>query len=113
MGEGWPSKKKRLALNLTWFAAMAAFGATLAVVLLYEPDAVTAGDLERLTKGMAFHEVRAVLGEPDISLRPSVVPGDPHDVWTYSLPASRWSVTEADYQLKFYDGQLDSWYKLK
>jgi len=113
MSEGWPSRSKRLGMNILWFAALAVFAVTLAVIVLYEGDAVTAGELARLEKGMTFSEVKATLGEPDISLRASVVPGDRESVWTYSLPASHWSVTEADYQLKFYDGELYSWYRLE
>jgi len=113
MGEGWPSKKRRVAMNLVWFAALAIFAATLGTVVLYEPGAVTAGELARLEKGMTFSEVKAIMGEPDMTVRASVVPGDRETVWTYSLPASHWSVTEADYQLKFYDGRLDGWYRVR
>lgn len=113
MGDGWPSRSKRLRMNLLWFAALLIFAGTLAVIVLYRGDAVTARALERLEKGMSFSDVKAILGEPDISLRASVVPGDRESVWTYSLPASHWSVTEADYQVKFYDGLFDSWYRLE
>ncbi len=100
-------------MNLVWFFALVAFGATLAVTVLYKPRAVTARELSRLEKGMTFEQVKAILGEPRVSLRASIVPDDPETVWTYALPASRWSVTEADYQLKFNQGRLETWYKLE
>lgn len=100
-------------MNLVWFAALVAFGATLAVMVLYKPSAVTAHELSRLEKGMTFEQVKAILGEPKVSVRASIVRDDPETVWTYGLPASRWSVTEADYQLKFYQGQLETWYPLE
>ncbi|MHC4713987.1 MAG: hypothetical protein ACYTAN_12075 [Planctomycetota bacterium] len=100
-------------MNLIWFVALAAFGATLAVTVLYRPGAVTARELSRLEKGMTFERVKAILGEPKVSVRASIVRDDPETVWTYSLPASHWSVTEADYQLKFNQGQLETWYKLE
>ncbi len=110
MSDGWPSTRKRLVMNLAWFAALVAFGATLAAVLLYNPSATTANELLRLKNGMTFDEVKAILGEPKVSVRASVVQGDPETVWTYSLPASHWSVTEADYQLRFYNGELETWF---
>ncbi len=113
MGEGWPSKRKRMAMNLLWFAAIAAFGATLAVVLLYKPGAVTAAGLSRLEKGMTTEDVLSILGKPTLDLSATLVRDDPEEVWTYSLPASRWSVTKSDYQLRFYEGSLDSWWKVE
>lgn len=112
MGEGWPTRRKYVGMNLVWFAAILAFGATLAVVLLYKPGAVSARDLARLEKGMTQPEVIAILGEPKVSVRAAVVRDDPEEVWTYSLPPSRWSVTELDWQLKFYQGELDSWWRV-
>ena len=113
MGEGWPTKRKYITMNLMWFAVIAAFAVTLAVVLLYKPGAVTAGDLDRLKQGMTPEEVLAILGEPAIGVRATIVPGDAERVWTYSLPASHWSVTKSHYQLRFADGQLDSWWQMK
>ncbi len=99
-------------MNLAWFAAIAAFAATLAVVLLYKPKSVTAADLSRLAKGMTREEVVVVLGEPNLNLRATLVRDDPEEVWTYSLPASHWGVTKSEYQVKFYQGHLDSWWKV-
>ena len=69
MGEGWPSRRKYVTMNVTFFAALAAFGLTVAVVLLYHSGAHTAGDLAKLQKGMTPQEVTAVLGEPRMSVR--------------------------------------------
>jgi hypothetical protein len=113
MSEGWPTKKKRLAMNLTWFVAIAVFAGTIALVVLYNPRAVTTGDLQRLERGMTESEVRAILGEPTLNTRARVVRDDPETVWTYTLAPSHWSVTKVDYAVKFYNGKLDSWYELK
>ena len=113
MGEGWPSRRKYISMNVTFFAALVAFAATFAVVMLFKPGSPTAADLSRIQKGMTPAEVRAILGEPKSSLRQTLTPGDPEETWTYSLPASHWSVVNDEYQMKFYQGKFDSWWKIE
>ncbi len=113
MGEGWPTRKKRFTLAAAFFAGVAAFLAAFAVAALYRPGAITAHDLSRLKQGMTRDEVRAILGEPTIPVRATMTGSDREEVWIYALPYSHWSVTKADYQLKFFDGRLDTWWKVK
>jgi len=89
------------------------FAVTFAMVLIFKPTAHTAGELSQLQKGMTPAEVRQILGEPKISQGSVITPNAAEETWTYSLPASRWSVTTEEYQLKFYEGTLDSWWKVK
>ncbi len=113
MGEGWPTKRKRFLMNATFFVALVAFILTLAVVMLYKPGQPTAGDMKRLEQGMTPGEVIALLGEPRIATRATVTAGDKEEVWTYALPETHWGLVKEDYQLKFFEGRLDSWYKIK
>jgi len=113
MGEGWPSRRKYISMNVTFFAALAAFAIVLIAVLLYKPGEATAADVKRLAVGMTPDEVTAILGEPNISVQSRVVPGNPEETWTYYLAGSRWSVKRQTWQLKFYHGQLDSWWMMK
>jgi hypothetical protein len=100
-------------MNVTFFAAIMAFVLAFAVVLLYKPGAPTAGDLERLQRGMTPEEVVAVLGEPRMSVRGTMIGAEREQLWTYMLTESRWGVVREEYQLKFFDGRLDSWWKVK
>ena len=113
MGEGWPSRRKYISMNVTFFAAIAAFALVFIAVMLYKPGEATVADLERLEAGMTPDEVQAILGEPKISVQNQVVPGNPEETWTYYLAKSRWSVKRQTWQLKFYHGQLDSWWLRK
>jgi hypothetical protein len=113
MSEGWPTRRKRLAKAATFFAAIVLFLVTFFAVTLYKPGAHTVGDLKRLEKGMTPIQVRAVLGEPDIISRSSSDTSLADELWTYTLLRSHWSVTKEDYQLKFFQGRLDIWWKVK
>ena len=113
MGEGWPTRRERVTMGAAVFAGIAVFILVFAVIALYKPSAHTAGDLARLTPGMTMQEVKALLGDPHIEVRATMTPGDEEDVWTYALPAAHWSVTKADYQVKFYKGRFDMWWKIK
>jgi outer membrane protein assembly factor BamE (lipoprotein component of BamABCDE complex) len=111
MSEGWVSKRKYISLNLAFFVAIAAFLATFAVTVLYKPGKPTAADLSLLQAGMTPAQVTGILGEPKINTQSYVVPGNPEETWTYYLAASRWSLKTQTWQLKFYQGRLDSWWK--
>lgn len=113
MGEGWPSKRKYITMNVTFFVALAAFAMTFAVVMIYKPNIPVVGDLDRLEKGMTRLQVTQILGPPDMSVSSTMGTGDEDLVWTYALHASHWSVTKTHYQVRFYEGKLDSWYKVK
>ena len=113
MGEGWPTRRKYITMNVTYFAALAVFILAFAVVMIYKPGRPTAGDLERLQKGTTPAAVATVLGEPYITLGETTQSGSYEETWTYHLPASHWSVTRQTYQLKFFDGQFDSWWKVQ
>lgn len=113
MSEAWPSKRKYISLNAAFFIAIASFFAVFLVTVLYKPGVPTAVDMKRLGIGMSPGEVTAILGEPKISLQSYVTPGNPEEMWTYYLPASRWSPKTQTWQLKFYDGKLDSWWQQK
>jgi len=113
MGQGWPTKRERITMGAAVFGGIAVFLAVFAVVVLYKPNVHTAADLKKLSAGMTMDQVKAIAGEPRISVRASAVAGDEEDVWTYALPASHWSVTKADYQVKFYKGRFENYWKIK
>ena len=113
MGEGWPSKAKYRSMNITYFSLIAVFAAVLVIVILYSPSGPTLSDLNRLSRGMSPSDVKAVLGEPPLTLPSLSLAGSPEDTWTYYLPRSHWSVSRETWQLKFYEGRLDSWYKMR
>jgi len=113
MGEGWPSRRKYISMNVTFFAAIGAFIIAFAIVMLYRPGQPTAADLSRLAPGMTPAEVTAILGEPKMTLESKITAEKTEATWTYDLPASKWSVVTQSYQLKFYEGKLDSWWKVK
>jgi hypothetical protein len=113
MGDGWPSKRERITMGAAVFGGIAVFLAVFAVVVLYKPNAHTASDLKKLQAGMTMDDVKAIAGEPRIALPATTVAGAEEDVWTYALPASHWSVTKADYQVKFYKGRFENYWKVK
>ena len=110
MAEGWPSKRKYITLNAAFFIAIGVFLATFAVTLLYKPGRSTVRDLSRLETGMTPLQVTGILGEPNISLQTHVTSDNTEETWTYYLPKSRWSAITQTWQLKFYNGRLDSWW---
>ena len=111
MSEGWVSKRKYISLNMAFFIAIAAFIVAFAATVVYKPGKPTASDLSRLELGMLPGQVTAILGDPNISMQSYVIPNNPEETWTYYLPAGRWSVKTQTWQVKFYNGKLDSWWK--